>query len=352
MGGKRQSIRGFLWLVLQGKRFGTKRPAVQIRPARHLSIRIDHVCFAGLVPRLRPARHLSIRIDHVCFAGALRFLRPARLLSIRIDHVCFAGALRFRRPAPYFACVLSRFHLSLNWSLHHRQHSFGASFHALVARYAQVQNYYTEDILGSTLQEIGPGKSAEQTYQYTAYSVAYSGSLSDANQYGYTGKQFDPVVGLSNYGFRDYNPQRGAWTTQDPIQAGLNWYAYVNEDPVNWVDPLGLNKSYLVAASVETAAYGGKLLETAVSSGAGEEFAALPAVKVVTTVIEVAAITLSASPRELARVAKNTVIAVGSALVGGFVTGATLAETGPGSFFFGLGASQVRSQLAHLAFGD
>jgi len=38
--------------------------------------------------------------------------------------------------------------------------------------------------------EIGPGKSIEQSYQYTAYGVAYSGSLSDANQYGYTGKQF------------------------------------------------------------------------------------------------------------------------------------------------------------------
>jgi len=114
---------------------------------------------------------------------------------------------------------------------------------APIARYAQVQNYYTEDILGSTLQEIGPGKSIEQSYQYTAYGVAYSGTLSDANQYGYTGKQFDPMVGLYNYGFRDYNPQRGAWTTQDPIQAGANWYAYVGENPVNLVDLLGLYAS-------------------------------------------------------------------------------------------------------------
>jgi len=88
--------------------------------------------------------------------------------------------------------------------------------------------------------EIGPGKSIEQSYQYTAYGVAYSGSLSDANQYGYTGKQFDPMVGLYNFGFRDYNPQRGVWTTQDPIHAGLNWYAYVDDAPTDNVDLWGL----------------------------------------------------------------------------------------------------------------
>jgi len=145
---------------------------------------------------------------------------------------------------------------------------------------------------------------------------------------------------------------QAVWTTQDPIQAGLNWYAYVDEAPTNWIDPLGLNRSDLVASSVETAAFGGKLLETAVSSGAGEEFAALPGVKVVTTVIEVAAITLSASPGEWARVAKNTAIAVGSALLGGAVAAAAIPESGAGGFFLGLGVSQFTSQLAHRFFGD
>jgi len=32
---------------------------------------------------------------------------------------------------------------------------------------------------------------------------------------------------------------------QEPIQAGGNWYAYVNQDPVNWVDPLGFTASDL-----------------------------------------------------------------------------------------------------------
>jgi hypothetical protein len=30
-------------------------------------------------------------------------------------------------------------------------------------------------------------------------------------------------------------------TTEDPIRDGSNWFAYVNNDPVNWKDPWGLS---------------------------------------------------------------------------------------------------------------
>jgi RHS repeat-associated protein len=57
---------------------------------------------------------------------------------------------------------------------------------------------------------------------------------------GYTGKPYDTATGLYDYGFRDYKPQAVRFTTVDPIRDGNNWFAYVNNDPVNWVDPLGL----------------------------------------------------------------------------------------------------------------
>jgi RHS repeat-associated protein len=57
---------------------------------------------------------------------------------------------------------------------------------------------------------------------------------------GYTGKPFDTATGLYNYGYRDYKPQAARFTTVDPIRDGRNWYAYVNSDPVNWVDLWGL----------------------------------------------------------------------------------------------------------------
>ena len=59
-------------------------------------------------------------------------------------------------------------------------------------------------------------------------------------RHGFTGKEFDSWTGLYNYGFRDYAPLYGRFTTVDPIQDGHNWYSYVNSDPVSWLDPWGL----------------------------------------------------------------------------------------------------------------
>ncbi|EOY1547397.1 RHS repeat-associated core domain-containing protein [Escherichia coli] len=41
---------------------------------------------------------------------------------------------------------------------------------------------------------------------------------------------------------RYYNPGQGRYITQDPIglAGGLNPYSYVMNNPVQWIDPLGL----------------------------------------------------------------------------------------------------------------
>ncbi|TVQ22276.1 MAG: hypothetical protein EA383_15725, partial [Spirochaetaceae bacterium] len=67
-----------------------------------------------------------------------------------------------------------------------------------------------------------------------------------AEGYGYTGKRLDPFLGGYDYGFRHYTPATGRFFTEDPIKDGSNWYAYVNNDPVNFVDPLGLSGQGLV----------------------------------------------------------------------------------------------------------
>jgi len=58
---------------------------------------------------------------------------------------------------------------------------------------------------------------------------------------GYLGKPYDTATGLYNYGYRDYKPQAARFTTVDPIRDGNNWFAYVNNDPVNWIDLWGLS---------------------------------------------------------------------------------------------------------------
>jgi uncharacterized protein RhaS with RHS repeats len=57
---------------------------------------------------------------------------------------------------------------------------------------------------------------------------------------------FDTVTGMYNYGYRDYQPGAGRFTTEDPVRDGSNWFAYVNNDPVNYVDPWGLDKELTI----------------------------------------------------------------------------------------------------------
>jgi RHS repeat-associated protein len=49
------------------------------------------------------------------------------------------------------------------------------------------------------------------------------------------------LTGLYDYGYRDYSPTLARFTTVDPIRDGTNWFAYVNNDPVNYIDLWGLS---------------------------------------------------------------------------------------------------------------
>ncbi len=48
---------------------------------------------------------------------------------------------------------------------------------------------------------------------------------------------------MYDYGFRDYSPVSARFTTVDPIRDGSNWFSYVVNDPVNYVDPFGLSST-------------------------------------------------------------------------------------------------------------
>ena len=106
------------------------------------------------------------------------------------------------------------------------------------------------DIFGEPVTETG----------VFAGSAGGSGGISTL-VFAYAGKPYDPVTGLSDYGFRDYAPTLARFTTVDPICAkrscdrkfiiyvrsrerairdGSNWYAYCNSDPVNYVDMWGV----------------------------------------------------------------------------------------------------------------
>jgi len=72
-------------------------------------------------------------------------------------------------------------------------------------------------------------------YQKTGSFLA-----NDSLDFGYLGKPYNADTELYDYGFRDYSPEIARFTTVDPIRDGRNWYSYVVNDPVNYVDLWGL----------------------------------------------------------------------------------------------------------------
>jgi len=64
------------------------------------------------------------------------------------------------------------------------------------------------------------------------------------NPYMFTGRRFDSETGLYYYRARYYDPYIGRFLQTDPIgyYGGLNLYTYVDNNPVNWIDPWGLKK--------------------------------------------------------------------------------------------------------------
>jgi RHS repeat-associated protein len=79
------------------------------------------------------------------------------------------------------------------------------------------------------------------TNGYDDYGQPRSGNL---GRFQYTGQLFMPDFGAHHYKARAYSPALGRFLQTDPIgyAAGANLYGYVGGDPVNWVDPLGLER--------------------------------------------------------------------------------------------------------------
>jgi RHS repeat-associated protein len=60
--------------------------------------------------------------------------------------------------------------------------------------------------------------------------------------FGFAGGLYDGQTGLVRFGARDYDPVVGRWTAKDPIGFEgdqLNLYGYVDNNPIDWIDPGG-----------------------------------------------------------------------------------------------------------------
>ena len=101
-------------------------------------------------------------------------------------------------------------------------------------------SYFGTDILGSVRNITDKYGTVQADYSYDAFGSPYLGNLENDVGFGFCGKSYDVGTGLYDYGFRDYSPVSARFTTVDLIRDGSNWFSYVVNDPVNYVDPFGL----------------------------------------------------------------------------------------------------------------
>ena len=79
-----------------------------------------------------------------------------------------------------------------------------------------------------------------KSYTYDAFGVEESIDSSDTNPFRYCGEYYDSEIEQIYLRARYYDPSLGRFTQSDPARDGVNWYVYCSNNPLAFIDPLGL----------------------------------------------------------------------------------------------------------------
>ena len=113
--------------------------------------------------------------------------------------------------------------------------------------------FYTRDHLGSVRELVDASGTVRARYDYDPFGrrTKLSGDLE--TDFAFAGMFWSSEARLSLTRFRAYDAELGRWLSRDPlrraeVEQGPNLYAYVGNNPINRVDPLGLCCEELAAA--------------------------------------------------------------------------------------------------------
>ena len=107
-----------------------------------------------------------------------------------------------------------------------------------------VWKFYLSDGLGSTALLTDQNGNTVAGYDYEDYGATtqIAGDSGVYNPYRYTGQEWDAELGMYNLRARHYSSSLGRFLARDPIgyASGTNLMAYCLGDPINRIDPSGL----------------------------------------------------------------------------------------------------------------
>lgn len=117
-----------------------------------------------------------------------------------------------------------------------------------------------------------------QRIDYDAWGRVVADTNPGFQPFGFAAGLYDPLTGLVRHGVRDYDGETGRFTARDPslfLSGQTNQYTWVDDDPVNGIDPTGLGAVDAVggfaggqAAGRAVAAAGGNSAAVGAAGGA------------------------------------------------------------------------------------
>jgi len=102
------------------------------------------------------------------------------------------------------------------------------------------KSWYHLDHLNSTKCVTNEQGKRTVLYEYRAFGEELKKLGTGDAKYTYGGKEYDKENSLLYFNARYMDPTIGRFINVDPVQSGMNWYVYANNNPLNRVDPTGL----------------------------------------------------------------------------------------------------------------
>ena len=103
------------------------------------------------------------------------------------------------------------------------------------------KTYYVTNNHGDVTVLVNSSGNIIKEYKYDEYGVETNPDKEDTNPFRYCGEYYDTETGFIYLRARYYDPELGRFISEDPARDEVNWYSYANNNPVTFIDPLGLS---------------------------------------------------------------------------------------------------------------